>query len=207
MRQWQCSFPILLWATLKNDWSKIQLYCMFGNKTYAHNYIQNTGKQMCTCGAQIPTVHTYTCCISHSLRHSPASRLSPAVLLSMSRALEVEDLMWSLKDLCNSNSLIERDMPISIHRYRIYVRLLTCTYNCSCSWSGKLLCFCYYCASQFYLTTPIFYFYNICAQLFNINLSCLSVLSSVLVLFLPPSLCHSDLLKPGLCTPVCCSKH
>lgn len=119
MRQWQCSFPILLWATLKNDWSKLQLYCMLWNKTYAHNYMQNTGKQTCTRSAEIPTVHTYTCCISHSLRHSPASRLSPAVLLSMSRALEVEDLMWSLKDFCSSNSLIERDMPISIHRYRM----------------------------------------------------------------------------------------
>lgn len=61
-------------------------------------------------------LHMYSCCVSHCLQHSPASRLSRAVLLIKSMALDVEDLMWSLKDRCSSSSLMERDIPISIHQ-------------------------------------------------------------------------------------------
>lgn len=54
----------------------------------------------------------------------PASRLSRAGLLSISRALLVDDLMWSLKDLCSSSSLIDRDISTSIRPKLTYATLL-----------------------------------------------------------------------------------
>lgn len=77
---------------------------------YAITYITQSNKHVHVLHQYL---HTY---ISHCPHHSPAIRLSRAVLLSMSRALEVDDLRWSLKDLCSSSNLMERDMPISIHR-------------------------------------------------------------------------------------------
>lgn len=89
---------------------RVNYNCMLLSKTYVCNHISQANKNIHVLHQYL---HTY---INHSPHHSPAIRLSRAVLLSMSRALEVDDLRWSLKDLCSSSNLMERDMPISIHR-------------------------------------------------------------------------------------------
>lgn len=63
-----------------------------------------------------------TICICPSSRHLPGNRLAAAVLPMMSKPLKVHDLRWSAKDFCSKNSLLEWDMPISIHQSWIHLR-------------------------------------------------------------------------------------
>lgn len=97
-------------------WRELQFYALYQNKLYKYRYSIYT----MTCKTQA-NKHVHVLFIYlHTLdviRYSPADRLSRADLLSISRAFEVEDLMWSLKDLCSSSSLMERDMLTHIqHR-------------------------------------------------------------------------------------------
>lgn len=147
-------------------WSTLQLntgVCAQSHRKHWQTYMCCTNTYMRTC----------TCSVGHCLRHSPAGRLSRADLLSRSRALEVEDLMWSLKDLCSSSSLMERDMPISIHRIPpIYVRLLPCPAPAS-----DRVDYCAFAPRQSRLFSLLLFFSlkNIYVQAFDHNLTSSSV--------------------------------
>lgn len=86
---------------------------LWNKKNHPHPHIGKT--------AMSKHLHTCTCWLSRQFQLLPASRPSLAGLLSISRALEVEDLMWSLKDLWSSSSLIERDItyvsPLLTHLF------------------------------------------------------------------------------------------
>lgn len=73
-----------------------------------------------------------TICICPSPSHLPTTRLSAAVLLMISKPLKADDLRCSPKDLCSKNSLLEWDMPMSIHQILIYHRLPPCPWSGFC---------------------------------------------------------------------------